>query len=393
MGGFMPDFVLLKHDQIWTNTALGIIKMEAQMSIPTDLTILLGAIADYRPWQNRQGMPTCYTWSDYNYDDGGVQCILSGRMVENIEPNYQAIATRPVLLLSKADHIDLTPKGSDLHNNDIIEYGEYPQTIAGRETKRELEKLFDSGKLASTGKTYTLGSAKNTSSGMLKKLLGMFKSEKYIKQYPEYEYRGKRYIRVLGQPHNEGHSFPSTCVDQAKTGVPYWIRVEPIEWLRDNKTGILVARRALFAGIPFDTEKTYNGDFSKTFMKHYLDTYFAKDIETPEMKKEREKQEMMTGLKEKLAEISDLEKVKRTIKKPARTPERTEQLARITRVRKAKALLSAAAQKAQKESDRETLQEIVEMAKPYAARAAAIRNKFNLKRAERRARKNKGQRG
>ena len=97
-------------------------------------------------------------------------------------------------------------------------------------------------------------------------------------------------------------------------------------------------------------------------------------------------------LKKKLAEISDLEKVKRTVT-PARTPERTETLVRITRVRKAKALLSKAAQKAHKEGDMEILQEIVEIAKPYAAREAVVRDKFHHRQAARRAARAKKDRG
>ena len=53
-------------------------------------------------------------------------------------------------------------------------------------------------------------------------------------------------------------------------------------------------------------------------------------------------------LNAKLAEINDLEKIKKTIT-PANTPERTEALARIMRVRRAKEILSKAAQKAYKE--------------------------------------------
>ena len=41
----------------------------------------------------------------------------------------------------------------------------------------------------------------------------------------------------------------------------------------------MVAKKCLFAGIQFDTKEKYDGDFSKTSMKHYLDTYFAKEIE------------------------------------------------------------------------------------------------------------------
>ena len=105
--------------------------------------------------------------------------------------------------------------------------------------------------------------------------------------------------------------------------------------------------------------------------------------------RQQDKKKNFKNLKEKLAEISDLEKVKETIT-PARTPERTDILARIMRVRKAKSLLSKAAQKAHKEGDKQTLQEIVEIAKPFAAREAVVRDKFSQRQAARRTQKNRG---
>ena len=93
---------------------------------------------------------------------------------------------------------------------------------------------------------------------------------------PEYEMDGKRYIRVLGRPSDSQYSTLSTR-EQVKDGKPYWVEVQPIEWLMDE-SGWMIAKKCLFAGIQFDTKKKYDGDFSKTFMKHYLDTYFAKEM-------------------------------------------------------------------------------------------------------------------
>ena len=125
----------------------------------------------------------------------------------------------------------------------------------------------------------------------------------------------------------------------------------------------------------------------------YLEEWHAEQDRIKNEIKYRRQEKILGGIKEKLAEVSDLEKVK-AIVKPARTPERTETLARIMRVRRAKALLSVAAQKAQKEGNTEILQEIVEIAKPYAAREAVVRDKFHqrqvARRAERRSKKGRG---
>ena len=133
---------------------------------------------------------------------------------------------------------------------------------------------------------------------------------------------GKRYIRVLGRPAD--YDSKLSTGERVKKGKPYWVEVQPIEWLMD-KSGWVVAKKCLFAGIQFDEKylqkswfpgrryyKTalYDGDFSKTFMKHYLDTYFAKEMEP--FSKER-KFNYLVSKAARLDEVS--EKAKETLKK------------------------------------------------------------------------------
>ena len=86
---------------------------------------------------------------------------------------------------------------------------------------------------------------------------------------------GKRYIRVPGRPADNDSKLSTR--EQVEKWKPYWVEVQPIEWLMDP-SGTMVAKKCLFAGIQFDTKSSYDGDFSKTSMKHYLDTYFAKEM-------------------------------------------------------------------------------------------------------------------
>ena len=64
-------------------------------------------------------------------------------------------------------------------------------------------------------------------------------------------------------------------------GEDIWILVKPIEWyLYKNNEGqyCLLSLKVLFAGMPFDIKKTYNGDFENTFIKRFMDEHFSKDI-------------------------------------------------------------------------------------------------------------------
>jgi len=365
------DFTLLEVDQIVGGDKLDVMAKWGSRAAPTDLAALLGSEMSSTDkclnYRTCEGDLACYGYWSKSLDRYGH--VLYRHASGDQRVAYQGdrdIAARPALTPEETKKLQPTNRKTGAEGVKIVEYGEYPQTVADKKTAQKLEKLFESTSIRTTGKKYTFSSD------------GPNVHEDFkAKSYPEYTMEGKKYIRIPGHPADDDSKLSTG--EQIKEGKPYWVRVEPIEWLEDP-SGYWVSKKCLFAGVPFGAED-YSDDFPKTFIKHYLDTYFAKEVKPSELVADKR---IIKGLNERLSEISDLEKVKATVT-PARTPERTEALARIMRVRKAKALLSAAAQKAHKEGDKKTLQEIVEMAKPYAAREAAVLNKFHLKRAERRA--------
>jgi len=362
------DFTFLTEKQIWGNKdgkgQLDVLGRYGISVAPTDLAILFGcwtAIGHY----TFEGDLCCSCWTSSPMNYGAVLSVSYEGVKDRTPPNEQQQSVRPVLPSSITAKLRPS-KQWKLGCVNIVEYGEYPQTVADEQTSQELEKRYKSNSLQQTGKGYTFlergGSFRPITSS-------------------EYKFENKKYIRVLGKPVDDYTRLSTGKI--AKKKKPYWVRVEPIEWLKD-KTGTWVSKKCLFSGVPFDTKKNYDGNFKNTFIKKYLDTYFAKEIIPPEWQMDIEREATMEGLNKKLAEISDLEKIKMTVM-PSRTPERTETLARIMRVRKAKAILSAAAQKAHKEGDEVLLQKIIEIAKPYAAREAVVLDKFHQRQAARRA--------
>jgi len=369
------DFTLLTEEQIESGEKqLEVIQKYGMGAASTDLAVLLGSRPD-----EKKGGDYILTPEDECIDYTWTSVSLSGYIwaVAHKAPGRAGYyccdrnSVRPVLLPSETVKLTPTNHKTGVNDVEIVEYGEYPQMLADGETSQDLESLFQIGTLTQTGKTYTFDSAN------LEDQNTPFQPQTCT----EYKYEGKKYIRCDKPcPYDQSHYL-------SDGGYPhkyevFWVEVQPIEWLADP-TGTWVSKKALVGGIQFDTKRYYEGDFSKTFIKHYLDTYFAKEIEPSEtLAQKREK--AIKGLSEKLSEISDLEKLKETIT-PARTPERTETLARIMRVRKAKEILSGAAQKAHKEGNKKMLRKIIEMAKPYAAREAVVLDKFHQRRAERRA--------
>ena len=367
------DFTLLTTEQVWGDNALDTIKKYGDAVNPSDLSVLLGNIVYTEGSRTPDDHRICGAWTSSlgRYNDV-YQVNYSGSWL-SVNPRARGYSARPVLSPEEAQKLGLKNRKTSINGIDVVEYGEYPQTVADEQTSERLEKLFQTASLQQTGKNYTFDSANPHN----------WEAAFRATTYPEYELEGMKFIRLKARPYDRDSVLSNGSGVEERAF--YWVRVEPIEWLKDP-TGILISKKALFAGIQFNPQYEYDGDFSKTFMKHYLDTYFAKEIEPSELTADRERKATIKGLSEKLAEVSDLERIKATVK-PARTPERTNQLVRITRVRRAKALLSAAAQKAYKEGNKETLQEIVEMAKPYAAREAVVRDKFHQRQAARRAKK------
>ena len=280
----MLDFTFLKEDQIWGDDALEVMKFYGMKVAPTDLTVILGGLMTHDDYhRTSEGDLTCASWSASSSEIGSVRCVFYKGDKFLYKTDGRIITARPALPPSEASKISPS-EARVIDGIRVAEYGEYPQTVADERTGEKLERLRGSRYLRPTGKNYTFDSVEE------------YRKPFKATAYPEYEMDGKRYIRVLGRPADH-HSKLSTG-NQVRNGKPYWVEVQPIEWLMDP-SGTMVAKKCLFAGIQFDTKKKYDGDFSKTFMKHYLDTYFAKEMEPLEMEKSRAKTKTASDAKTK----------------------------------------------------------------------------------------------
>ena len=276
----MLDFTFLKKDQIWGDDALDVMERYGVRVAPTDLTVILGGWVTIQDNRTSEDDLTCASWSASSGGSEGVRCVGYGGDEDWCDTLGRGISARPALSPSEASKISPS-EARAIAGIRVAEYGEYPQTVADERTSAKLERLHDSRSLRPTGKNYTFDSVD----------LGDYGTSFKATSYQEYEMDGKRYIRVPGRP-ADGDSKLSTG-EQVERGKPYWVEVQPIEWLMD-RSGTMVAKKCLFAGIQFDTNKRYDGDFSKTSMKHYLDTYFAKEMEPVNTREQ-------TNLKEKLS--------------------------------------------------------------------------------------------
>lgn len=180
------------------------------------------------------------------------------------------IGARPVVTYSSISNL-VTNKVRDKNGILEVEYGEYPQTVVEEDFARILENEFrnmshSNSEMEKTGKSYTTDSLSYDDYSKI------FKPRTHI----EYEYKGKRYIRFVGD---------WNCKDEVlsdgreiEEGSPYWVRVEPIKWIIIEEEDIALCKKIIFAGIQYSYYDKYIHNFDECDIKVFMDKFFSKEI-------------------------------------------------------------------------------------------------------------------
>lgn len=151
-----------------------------------------------------------------------------------------------------------------------LEYGYYPQEAAPRDMQERLERAYKSGSISKTRNSYTTDSRKYNAY-----------NEKFVpKQHEEYEYNGKRYVRVMANSCYRGKTFKLSNGEEYKDGDSVWVEVQPVKWLLDGKAQLMLMEKIIFAGVQFNHERNYRtANFDKTEIKLFMDNHLSKDLE------------------------------------------------------------------------------------------------------------------
>jgi hypothetical protein len=261
------DITFLTEDQIWGDNALQVIKNYGTKTGMSDLAIVLGCYMGGSDYKTSDDQLSGYIWSASPAGSVYVRTVHHSGNRTFDSPSLRLCGARPALpspVTSSIQPSEVRQKRK-ISGVQVVEYGEYPQTIAPENVGRTLEQSYKRGKLQTTGKKYTFDGEKHD----------VHHKPFNAKEHAEYQHNGKRYIRVEAQPGDDNSKLSNGHLPEA--GEACWIEVQPIEWLKDP-SGVMVARQALFAGVQFDSKKEYDGNFANTDMKQYLDRYFAKEM-------------------------------------------------------------------------------------------------------------------
>ena len=262
------DFTFLTDEQVFDHKKLDILIKYSTKCAITDFAILLGGYAspnEHTIEGNALKDRTGLWWTQSSDGEDNVFNVFENGTRYWDFTNHRMVGARPALPFSS---IQSMAKNIGINSYDIkeVQFGEYPQTIVDANYSRELDKAYNIGSLVSTGKNYTTDS--------------IIREKKHIgftaRTHTEYEYKGSKYIRFVGD---------SICAGEILSdgryicnGKIYWIRVEPITWLVDEKANIALSKKLLFSGIQFQNQRDYNGDFENTDIKQFMDNNFSKDI-------------------------------------------------------------------------------------------------------------------
>ncbi len=221
----------------------------------TDFAIALGGYVENYFFSNpsRKGS----YWTKSNSAKGeNIRVSTESERITSRRANNRAIGARIVMPFSSIESIPQN-EGSKPHRaNDWVlevEYGHYPQQAAPKEINIVLEEEFQTlkktgqeGALKKTGNVYTTDSRRDTKT---------YLSFSPI-QHEEYEYKGKRYVRVKFN-YGSDRSVNLSNREEYDDGDYVWMEVTPVKWLVDEKAGVMVTNKIMFAGVRLAARSTF----------------------------------------------------------------------------------------------------------------------------------------
>ena len=249
----MSDFTFLTQEQCFGDDKLDILKIRGIKAALTDFSILLGAYVFSNHIDNGSSFEGRTGYYLTKSDDGDNEPLVvdgdGDKGCTSIERRNGG--ARPALPFSSISSIPTNGESGKRAKDGVleVEYGYYPQKAVSRDMQERLERAYRSGNISKTRNSYTTDSRKYNEY-----------DEKFLaKQHEEYEYIGKRYVRVEANSDYFGsNEFTLSNREIYKNGDNVWVEVLPVKWLVDEKAKVMITDKLIFSGVQFNYERNYH---------------------------------------------------------------------------------------------------------------------------------------
>ena len=274
----MSEFTFLTKEQGFGADKLKILEKRGTEAKITDFSMLLGGkyVSDYHiendnSLKEKIGYYLTRSWQfdSHSYQRMIVACDNSKKYVVTDFNSDYCFGARPVILFSSIDSIPTNgEKGKRAIDGILeVEYGYYPQKAVSKDMQEILEGEYKGGRLSKTKNSYTTDSRKHDDY-----------DEKFLaKKHEEYEYNGKRYVRV--EANSSYDEFTLSNGEQYKNGDNVWVEVQPVKWIVDEKSLMMVAEKVIFAGVRFGKISGSILEYDNSTIKEFMDKYLSRDLE------------------------------------------------------------------------------------------------------------------
>ena len=270
----MSEITFLIKEQCFGDNKLNILEKRETKAAISDFSILLGGAVDNNQHVKGDGSlegRTGYYWTKSDDGDGDARMVRANGNESANRVHARGVAARPVLPLASIEKIPTNGKSGRRAKDGIleVEYGYYPQKAVSKDMQKRLEQAYTRGALLRTKNTYTTDSVRH------KEFDTPFKAKKH----EEYEYKGKRYVRVEANSYYDGNKFTLSNGEEYSDGDNVWVEVSPVKWLVDEKAKMMITEKLIFAGVQFNKERNYHiKDFENTRIKRFMDRHLVKDL-------------------------------------------------------------------------------------------------------------------
>ena len=268
----MSKFTFLTEEQCFGADKLDIFEKRGTKAAITDFSVLLGGGVSDEHVNNDSSLEgrTGYYWTKTDDGESYARVVNDDGLSPFSSVNKRNGGARPALPFSSISSIPTNGESGKRARDGIleVEYGYYPQKAVSRDMQERLERAYRSGSISKTRNTYTTDSRKYDAY-----------DEKFLaKQHEEYEYNGKRYVRIEV---NSGKSqYTLSNGENYRDGDNVWVEVSPVKWLVDERAKVMLTDKLIFSGVQFNHTRDYHTrDFDKTDIKTFMDRYLSRDLE------------------------------------------------------------------------------------------------------------------